>query len=94
MSVPDRSRATSIMQKDERGPVQRRFSREHRLGFLLMGRVRAAKDERHDHPDADAERKRQHEARDGQVGADDAAGVDQRQDVRSGREEQERDRRA
>ncbi len=68
-------------QKDERGPFQRRFSREHRLGLLLMGRVRPAEDEGHDHPDADAEDERQKEAREGQVRTDHAAGIDQGQDI-------------
>ena len=68
--------------------------RERRVGGLVVRRVVGAEEQRHDQPDADAEGEREQEARDGEVGADDAAGVDERQDVGRGREEQEGDRRA
>ncbi len=80
-------------QEDERGPFQRRFSREYRLGLLLVGRVRTAEDEGHDHPDADAEDERQEEAGEGQVRSDHAARIDQGQDVGRRSEEEEGDRR-
>ncbi|MPN29994.1 hypothetical protein SDC9_177451 [bioreactor metagenome] len=56
--------------------------------------VVGAEDKRHDQADADAESQREQKARDGEIRADDAAGVNQCQNVGGRREEQEGDRRA
>jgi hypothetical protein len=50
-----------------------------------------AKDHCHDHADADAEGERQHDARDGDLGAERDAGVGQREDVGGRGEEEEGD---
>ena len=64
------------------------------VGRVVVRGVVVVEQQRHDETDADAEREREQQARDREVGTDDVAGVDQREDVAGRREEQERHRRA
>ena len=82
-------------QEHQRHPPHARALRaEGAVGGEVVRGVVGAEQQRHDQADADAEGERQHEARNRQIRPDDAAGVDQRQDVGRRREEQEGDRRA
>ena len=67
--------------------------RKQTVSFQFMRRVIGAEHQRHDQPDADAEHQRQDQPGCSQINTDDAAGVNQRKNVRGRRKKQKGDRR-
>ena len=95
---PELQRAGQQQRHPEQHENQRRAAQsalglrgEQGVGGGVVRGVVGVEQQRHDQSDADAERKRQQQPRHGKVGADDVAGVDQRENVGRRREEQERD---